>query len=81
MEITQGGWKCRAAMVLRLKLSVGVKADVLPAEWGDVFDHVGRRSNAVAIEVGESRFEIERVEFAVLVHLSVEVLCSLSLSP
>lgn len=34
---------------------------MLPSERRDVLDHIGRRRNAFAIELGESRFEIERV--------------------
>ncbi len=34
---------------------------MLPSERRDVLDDVGRRRNAFAIELGESRFEIERV--------------------
>lgn len=34
---------------------------MLPSERRDVLDHVGWRRNAFAIELGESRFEIERI--------------------
>ncbi len=34
---------------------------MLQSQRGDVFDHVGRSGNAFPIELGEGRFEIERV--------------------
>ena len=34
---------------------------MLPAEWGNVFDDVKRRGNAISVELGERRFEIECV--------------------
>ena len=34
---------------------------MLPTERGDMFDHIRRRGDAFTIELGESRFEIERI--------------------
>jgi hypothetical protein len=34
---------------------------MLPGEWGDMFDHFRRRGDAFTIDLGESRFEMERI--------------------
>jgi hypothetical protein len=34
---------------------------MLPAEWGDLFDHIRRRGDAFPVELGERLFEIESI--------------------
>lgn len=37
------------------------EADMLSTEWANVLDNIGRRGDALSVELGESRLEIERV--------------------
>jgi hypothetical protein len=34
---------------------------MLPAEWGDMFDHIRRRGDAFPVKLGERLFEIESI--------------------
>lgn len=53
---------------------------MLPAERGNMLDDVGRRRNALPVEFGESRFEIERVPVDNGVDQQVQSGCSIELA-